>query len=185
MTAPLTDLEHMHRVLVNNYNACVGPNNTGFFLGDVSFRDSGLGIISKLNGYKVCILGNHDKSAGKMLEMGFDLVLNAAMFTIGKSIITMSHCPLRGVFREGPINQDGEQMKNFRPFELWHGESRHDAYSLPDFGQFHLHGHTHKRKGNDVILGKQWDIGVVGNGYRPISYSQIESWIAKSYQEKK
>jgi calcineurin-like phosphoesterase family protein len=90
----------------------------------------------------------------------------------------MTHCPLRGIFREAPINQDGEVMKNFTAGDNWHGESRHNQYSFPDFGQFHLHGHTHKRKGNDVVADRQWDIGVVGNSYRPVSHSQIESWIA-------
>lgn len=176
---PFKDLHDMHRVLINNYNASVRLNDICYFLGDISFRDAGKDIIPKLNGKKICILGNHDQKS-KMLDMGFDLVLNAVMITLGKNIITMSHCPLRGVFRESAINQDGEPMKNFKPFESWHGESRHDEYSLPDFGQYHLHGHTHKRPGNDVKSGRQWDIGVVGNNYRPVSSSQIESWIALS-----
>lgn len=176
---PFTDLNHMHEVLVNNYNASVRPNDICYFLGDIGFRDAGYEIIPKLNGKKICVLGNHDKGKSKMYEMGFDLVVNGIMTTIGQSIITMTHCPIRGVYREGPENQDGETMKNFRPFEGWHGESRHDEYSIPDFDQFHLHGHTHKRKGNDIISGKQWDIGVVGNNYRPVSFKEIESWIAK------
>jgi len=181
---PFTDLEHMHRVLINNYNSTVQNSDTCYFLGDIGFRDAGFDIIPKLNGMKVCILGNHDKSKGKMYDMGFDLVLNGAMFTIGQSIITMSHCPLRGVFRESNINQDGEPMKNFKPFESWHGESRHNEYSFPDFGQrFHCHGHTHKRHGNDVRTLRQWDIGVVGNDYRPVSFTSIESWIAKGNSE--
>lgn len=175
----------MHRVLVNNYNSTVGPDDICYFLGDIGFREAGYEIVPKMNGKKICVLGNHDKSKEKMYKMGFDLVLNGAMITIGKSIITMTHCPLRGVFRESNVNQDGEQMKNFRPFELWHGESRHDEFSFPDFGQFHLHGHCHKRKGNDVIADRQWDIGVVGNGFKPVSFSAIESWIAKYNQNLK
>jgi calcineurin-like phosphoesterase family protein len=175
---PFTDIQHMHRVLINNYNATVGPHDICYFLGDIGWHDAGFDLIQKLNGKKILILGNHDKGKQKMYKMGFDLVLNGAMVTLGKSIITMSHCPLRGVFREAPINQDGEVMKNFTPGDNWHGESRHDAFSFPNFGQFHLHGHTHKRKENDVQSGKQWDIGVVGNGYRPVSFSQIEAWIA-------
>lgn len=180
---PFTDLDHMHRVLIANYNATVRSQDICYFLGDIGFRDAGYDIIHKLNGKKICVLGNHDKGKSKMYEMGFDLVINGVMTTIGKSIITMSHCPLRGVFRESPINQDGEPMKNFKPFESWHGESRHDEYSFPDFGQFHLHGHTHKRKENDVIANRQWDIGVVGNNYRPVSFTAIESWIAKYHKK--
>jgi len=176
---PFKDLFDMHRVLVANYNSTVRPEDICYFLGDIGFRNAGYDIIPKLNGKKICVLGNHDKGKSKMYEMGFDLVVNGVMTTIGKSIITMSHCPLRGVFRESNINQDGETMKNFRPFEMWHGESRHDEYSFPDFGQdLHCHGHTHKRKGNEVRTYNQWDIGVVGNDYRPVSFSAIESYLA-------
>jgi calcineurin-like phosphoesterase family protein len=182
---PFNDLHHMHEVLVNNYNASVQPGDVCYFLGDVGFGEAGKKIIPRLNGKKILVLGNHDKGKARMYEMGFDLVLNGAMITIGQNIITMSHCPLRGVFREAPVNQDGEVMKNFNPGDNWHGESRHDQFSFPDFGQFHLHGHVHKRPGNDVILGKQWDIGVVGNNYTPVSFRRIESWIAKYNKENK
>lgn len=182
---PFTDLEHMHRVLIANYNASVQMDDVCYFLGDIGFRDAGKLIIPQLNGKKVCVLGNHDGRKGAMLDMGFDLVLNGVMTTIGSNIVTMTHCPLRGVFREGSVNQDGEPMRNFKPQENWHGELRHKAYSIPDFGQFHLHGHTHRRKGNDVILGRQWDIGVVGNNYRPVSFAQVEAWIATYQKETK
>lgn len=176
---PFDNLEHMHRVLINNYNASVGPDSFCWFLGDIGWKDKLKEVFDKLNGNRGLVLGNHD-TAGKEFykSLGFSCIINANMITLGKDLITMSHCPLRGVFREGPINQDGEQMKNFRPFESWHGEARHDKYSLPDFGQYHLHGHTHKRKGNDVRTHNQWDIGVVGNDYRPVSFSSIEAWIA-------
>lgn len=175
---PFRDIRHMHEVLINNYNSTVPKDGLCYFLGDIGFRDAAKEVIPKLHGIKVCVLGNHDKKS-KMYEAGFDLVVNGLMITLGKSIITMSHCPLRGVFREGPINQDGIPMKNFKPFESWHGESRHDEFSFPDFGQdMHLHGHTHKRPENDVKIYKQWDIGVPGNKYRPVSFSAIEAHIA-------
>lgn len=176
---PFKGIQHMHESLVNNYNSLVGPEDLCYFLGDIGFRGAFNDIIPKLNGKKVLIIGNHDPSKGAMYDAGFDLVLNAAMLSMGKSIITMSHCPLRGVPRESPIKEDGSLMKNFASGDNWHGESRHQAFSLPDFGQFHLHGHTHKKKGEDVIADRQWDISVVGNNYRPVSFRQIESWIAK------
>lgn len=182
---PFKDLFDMHRVIVNNYNSTVGKDDTCYVLGDVGWKDAFKEIIPKLNGTKVLVLGNHDASKNAMYEAGFDVVLNGAMVTIGKSIITMTHCPLRGIVRETAINQDNEPMKNFKEGDHWHGESRHKEFSFPDFGQFHLHGHTHRRPGNEVKAGKQWDIGVVGNNYRPVSFSQIESWIANYNLENK
>jgi calcineurin-like phosphoesterase family protein len=72
-------------------------------------------------------------------------------------------------------------MKGYVQGDNWHGEHRQQAYSVADEGQFHLHGHIHSPNGgkSQKILGRQYDVGVPANGYRPVSISQIESWIAK------
>lgn len=178
---PFRDLNHMHQTLINNYNSTVPENGLCYFLGDMGFggKDVLKSVMDQLNGsQKICIKGNHDKSTGFLYDIGFDLVLNSAMFTLGRENITMSHCPLRGVFRESMVKPDGTVMKGMSPDEMWHGEKRHTAFSIPDFGQYHLHGHTHKQ-GDDVKAGRQWDVGVPGNNYRPVSISAIESWIAR------
>lgn len=176
---PFRNLNHMHQVLINNYNASVPKDGLCYFLGDLGWSKSLEEVYPKLNGKKVVVLGNHDGSKQKFYDLGFDLVLNGVMITLGKSIITMTHCPLRGVYREGPLNQDGEVMKGLKEDDNWHGEKRHKEYSFPDFGQtLHCHGHTHKRKENDVRTHNQWDVSVVGNDYRPISLSAIEAYIA-------
>lgn len=176
---PFKDLEQMHETLIRNYNATVGENDICYFLGDIGFGDMAKDVIPKLNGKKICVRGNHDGSTEKMYNTGFDLVVNSIAVVICNELVTMTHCPLRGLYRETAINQDGEDMKNFNEGDHWHGESRHIKYSIQNFDQFHLHGHTHKRKGSDVKYGKQWDIGVVGNNYRPVSFSEIEGWIMK------
>ena len=175
---PFKDLDHMHRVLVNNYNACVSNDDICYFLGDIGFSNTETtkGVISQLNGTRVCILGNHDKGKNAMYSMGFDLVLSSASFHVGDDLVTMSHCPLRGVFRELT-----EGMKNAAVQENWHGERRHSKFSIPDNGQFHLHGHIHSGPANEKLKidGRQMDVGVPANKYRPVSMSEIESWIAK------
>lgn len=176
---PFRDLNHMHEVLVNNYNSTVPKDGVCYFLGDVGMTRNNpqiKEIITELNGTKVLILGNHDDGRTKMSKLGFHVVMNAGMLVIAKQIVTMTHCPLRGVYRE-----DVTGMKGAKTGENWHGETRHNVFSLPDFGQFHLHGHIHSpNHGKSVkILGKQMDIGVVANQYRPVSISVIESWIAR------
>lgn len=172
---PFKDMDHMHRVLVNNYNATVDPEDVCYFLGDMGLCKSELlaSVVRELNGMKVLILGNHDKGATAMRRLGFDLVLNMASLEIAGQIVTMTHCPLRGVWRE---NVDG--MKGSAEGENWHGEARHQAFSIEDFGQYHLHGHTHKGP-EERILDRQMDVGVRANDFRPVSISTIESWIAK------
>jgi len=173
---PFSDIEHMHRVLINNYNNTVRPEDTCFFLGDVGFcsTEKLKPVIDQLNGNKVLILGNHDKGPNAMKSLGFHTVLYSASLFIAGKVVTISHCPLRGVFREDVTNMKGSQ-----PGECWHGESRHQKFSLPDFGQVHLHGHLHK-KPKERILDRQFDVGVVANGYRPVAQSVIESWVAKT-----
>lgn len=181
---PFRDLNHMHGVLVNNYNSVVSREDTVYFLGDVgtAFTADSSSLIHKLEGTKVLVLGNHDKKSNRQwLNAGFKVVLNMAAITVGKQLVTMTHCPLRGIKREEVAG-----MRGAVDGENWHGESKHHNFSLPDFGQFHLHGHIHSRKdkpGSKKILGRQMDVGVVANNYRPVSFSQVESWIAKTLKE--
>lgn len=168
----------MHRVLINNYNAQVPKDGVCYFLGDMGFstQEALKGIMDQLNGIKVLLKGNHDKAMNSMYNVGFDVVLDSATIHVSNSKLTMSHCPLRGVFRE-----DITGMRNAKEGENWHGESRHGEYSIVDEGQYHIHGHVHSGP-HSVKLTKdqrQWDVGVVGNNYRPVSLSDVESWIAR------
>lgn len=175
---PFKDLEHMHRVLINNYNAVVPKDGICYFLGDIGLASTEVtkSVISQMNGTKVLVVGNHDKGYNAMYNIGFDVVMNSCSMTIANERVTLSHCPLLGVYRE-----DVEGMKNSVSTENWHGESRHPMFSVKNEGQFHLHGHCHAGPANNkkVIDNKQMDIGVPGNKYRPVSISEIEAWIAK------
>jgi len=179
---PFRDIPHMHKTLINNYNSTVRPEDVCYFLGDMGQQQTEnlKTVIDQLNGTKVFIVGNHDKGYQAMYNCGFDLVQHGAMMVIAGEKVTMTHCPLRGVYRE-----DCSKMKGKHPtdYENWHGELRkkHQMCSIEDFGQFHLHGHIHSPNGgkSKKILDKQYDIGVVANKYRPVSISTIESWIAK------
>lgn len=175
---PFKDLDHMHEVLINNFNSVTMNDSITYFLGDVGLcsGDTIRSIITKLKGTKVLILGNHDGRMNKMYTLGFDVVLNSATLYIANQRVTMSHCPLRGLFRE-----DVTGMKGAMPGAMWHGDHRQHAYTVPNEDQFHLHGHIHSPNGgkSQKILGKQMDVGVCANDYRPVSISQIESWVAK------
>lgn len=70
----------------------------------------------------------------------------------------------------------------------WHNEERFaDMFSFPDFGQFHLHGHIHSGPHNTdikkTIDGRQFDVGVIGNNYEPVSMAKVISWIDKYNKE--
>lgn len=181
---PFKDLYDMHESLIRRYNATVPESGICYFLGDMGNRTEDIRkVINRLNGTKVLIWGNHDKGISTMYNCGFDVVLHSASIYIQKHRVTMSHCPLRGVFREDTRNMRGADK---HPYENWHGESRrkHQQCTVTDEGQFHLHGHIHSRKDkpeSQKILGKQFDVGVTANKYMPVSISEIESWIG-SYE---
>lgn len=175
---PFRNLDHMHESLITRFNACLTPDSVTYFLGDVGLGSKGVveQFIKQLKGTKVLVLGNHDKGMHAMYNAGFDVVLNSASIYIANQRVTMSHCPLRAVYRENVI-----EMKGSQEGENWHGETKQSRFSITDEGQFHLHGHIHSPNGgkSQKILGKQHDVGVVANSYRPVSISQIESWITK------
>jgi calcineurin-like phosphoesterase family protein len=175
---PFKDLDALHEALIKNFNQHVPKHGITYFLGDMGLCSNGLlkSVIERLNGTKVLVRGNHDGGINSMYNAGFDVVIEKAQISIGKNIVTMSHCPLTGVFRE-----DTRGMRGSDGSENWHGENKHqDKYSFPDFGQFHLHGHIHSGPANNKpkIDGRQFDVGAPANNYRPVTLAEIESWIA-------
>ena len=176
---PWINTDDMHKSLISNFNKQVTPDSITYFLGDMILCNAelALSVISKLNGKKVLIRGNHDKGVESCYNAGFDIVLNSASIMIANESVTMTHCPLRGLYRE-----DTSAMKGRVEGENWHGEHKHPDFSIESHGQFHLHGHIHSpNKGqSEKILLRQWDVGVVGNNYRPIHIGKVDSWIQKT-----
>lgn len=178
---PYADLDEMHNHMIKTFNHWVPKHAITYFLGDMGFGPNDLlgSIIKQLNGTKILVRGNHDRKMDAMYNAGFDVVLEKAQITIGSDIITMTHCPLKGVFRE-----DTSGMRGSDGTENWHKERKYgNQYSIEDFGQFHLHGHTHMRKDRGKIIdGRQMDVGWPAWN-KPVSLSQVQSWIAKYKEE--
>ncbi len=178
---PFKDLDHMHTTLINNYNSTVPENGICYFLGDISMLsvDKTKEIIDQLNGTKILILGNHDGTTTKMYHCGFDAVMYGATLYIAGQRVSLTHCPLRGIFRE-----DISGMPKCPPNSNWHGEHKNQKFSCtPEKEtQFHIHGHIHARRGrsiSEIKTNRQFDVGVPGNNYRPVSEKYIESQIQK------
>jgi calcineurin-like phosphoesterase family protein len=181
---PYKNLDEMHRKLISNYNAQVPENGVCYFLGDIATHSSELtkSIIEQLNGAKIIIVGNHDKNYNALYNIGFDVVLNNATIYIDGQRVSMSHCPLPGIFRE-----DVSDMKGAVIGDNWHGESKHQSFMVANEGQFHLHGHLHSPNSgkSERIVGRQMDVGLPSSNYRPVSTSEISTWISKTlYQER-
>ena len=181
---PFRNLNHMHEVLINNYNSSVTPDSVCYFIGDMGMckHEELTKIMARLNGTKVLILGNHDRNVHSMYSQGFDVVLNSAVIYIGDHRISLSHCPLPGIFRE-----DVTGMKGAMPEDNFHGEHKNQKFmSFDSAAEFHLHGHIHStwHNGKPRSTDRQFDVGVAANSFRPVSLKVIENWINSEVAKK-
>lgn len=74
---PFASVEEMNRVMIERWNAVVGPEDTVYHLGDFALGKASEwpAILRQLNGAKkILIHGNHDRSPRHMLEGGFNEV---------------------------------------------------------------------------------------------------------------
>ena len=91
---PFQTVDEMNERLVENWNALVAPEDIVFFLGDFGLAkiDFLTELCARLQGHKICIRGNHDGPAAKMLKMGFSLVVQSAFLNMGRhQVETYSH----------------------------------------------------------------------------------------------
>jgi len=71
---PFETIDEMNDNLIKNWNDMVKPTDRVFVVGDVFLckPKEAEKYIKALNGYKILILGNHDRSPETMLSVGFD-----------------------------------------------------------------------------------------------------------------
>lgn len=94
---PFTSVQEMNNELVSRWNAKVSPMDTVYVVGDVMLGDpqSAKPTITSLNGNKILILGNHDRSPRTMMDLGFSSAHRRLDITLidGKRAL-LSHKPL-------------------------------------------------------------------------------------------
>ncbi|WP_248924717.1 metallophosphoesterase [Paenibacillus hamazuiensis] len=100
---PFADAEEMTEVMMQKWNAAVGPQDKVFHLGDFSFLNLAKTkeIVAGLNGRKTLILGNHDRGRPRSwwLEAGFDevseypIVYNGFFFLSHEPMYMNKHMP--------------------------------------------------------------------------------------------
>lgn len=89
-------IEEMDSLIVQNWNQKVSKEDGVFVLGDVSFHNAEKTkeIISKLNGHKILVKGNHDNRSNDFyMECGFKEVSKYPII-LDKLGLILSHIPL-------------------------------------------------------------------------------------------
>lgn len=71
---PFASIAEMNGYIMYRWNDVVGHDDVVIHLGDFSFGsfECESRTASALNGYKILLLGNHDKTVARTLRMGFD-----------------------------------------------------------------------------------------------------------------
>lgn len=89
---PFTSTEEMDETMIERWNAKVKQQDTVYHLGDVVINQKSLHLVSRLNGRKILVRGNHDIFKDKQYaEVGFEQIHGVRVF-VDKFIL--SHIPL-------------------------------------------------------------------------------------------
>ena len=150
---PWETVEEMNQALIDNWNSVVGPDDTVFHLGDVTFGGNTnlINYVSQLNGHIVLIKGNHDKKLQQTIcDKLFDYSCQQLRLNIEGYTVVLNHYPflcfaediqLFGHIHSSPVSIS-DDVKNF--------------FNYGDFT-------------------RQFDVGVDNNNYKPISWEQIKN----------
>lgn len=158
---PFESLDEMHETLINNYNSLIDQHHTVIWLGDAFFKgsvDYDQQIMDSLNGYKIILQGNHDRSATFLAKIGFSLVLkDFPVIKIGNRVCRLSHYPYANINHvEGVDIRDLNKRPKHQP------------------GEVLIHGHTHssrKRENNCIHVGVDaWD-------FKPVLWEEVEKLV--------
>ncbi len=148
---PFENAEEMNRILIQNWNENVGPEDEVYILGDISLKryPAVSAILAQLNGKKYLIKGNHDYFADKAnfaSNQYFGWMKDLYEFRWAEYSFVLSHYP---------------QVK-------WHGMEQ---------GAIHLHGHEHNSFEYNLQNKKhriyRYDVGVDANHMEPVSIEEI------------
>lgn len=148
---PFASVPEMDEALIESWNSRVKPDDTIFHLGDFAFAtiERVEEILSRLNGRKQFIHGNHDKTL------------------LGNKRVLHEYFEWNGPYKEIKVSSggSGEQfiVLCHYPILTWN-KGHHGAWMLHG----HCHGTTLHPWG-----GKIQDVGTDPMGYKPVSFEEL------------
>lgn len=159
---PFTDSVSQTVALIDFWNKKVGPGDLVYCLGDMFMCNwvIAMDIMSRLNGFKILIQGNHDNlSATQYNKIGFLCVLREARIKLRGHNLRLSHYPYRPSVLDRVMGWEDKRYLHRRPLK-----NKHDAALLC--------GHVHKAW---QTKGSMINVGVDVWNYKPVSTEEIVS----------
>lgn len=163
---PFVSVDEMNSVLIERYNYRIGENDTVLWLGDafLCHFDKAKMIMDTLNGKKILIDGNHDRSVKQMCEIGFDLVMHQAALYISGRNCHFCHYPYAGTEH---VHGKDDRFVEKRPVRRK--------------GEILIHGHTHtRRKVHENMI----HVGVDAWNFEPVMYNELVELMEKHFSVK-
>lgn len=115
---PFKDAQEMNEHMILEWNRLVKPQDYVYHLGDVACGYGGdddklMRLLSRLNGHKRLIVGNHDNLKSKALHNNFEKIMYWHGFK--EANFTVTHVPHELVsLRDGAYNVHGHIHNNLR-----------------------------------------------------------------------
>lgn len=148
---PFDDATDMDEHMIINWNACVKPEDTVYHLGDFSFHKPArtLKILSRLQGQKYLVWGNHDKynRNDREFQSHWGWTRDLADIKVGSQRIVLCHYAML----------------------VWNQSHR---------GAWQLHGHSHGTL-RESHTSLRCDVGVDCWSYTPVLYDELAAKMAK------
>ena len=168
---PFADINEMNETLVRNWNSVVGPNDLTRIVGDFALymtrEDQRNLVVSRLNGRKILIHGNHDHlKLNGYLGIGFE---DYKFFEFFEDLF-ISHFP---IYPEEYITEDvmkrggADVSRTVRAFR-----KVKDAFAGSGFTKV-VHGHIHNLTYQCEGL-QHVNVGVDVNNFTPVSYDEVK-----------
>ena len=152
---PFSSLEEMTETIIERWNSAVKPADVVYHLGDFALswgKKHAMAIdriLSRLNGNKWLIVGNHDRDEvvknPRWCKVAHYHELKVRLGGVHKQKIVMSHYPMR-------------------------------TWNQAHYGSWMLHGHSHGQLKD--IGGKTLDVGVDCHSFFPVNIDYVWSFMA-------
>jgi calcineurin-like phosphoesterase family protein len=164
---PFASVLHMNEMMVYHWNNTVSPDDTVMILGDLvmGHAEENLGYVTRLNGHKKLIAGNHDRVWDGNTKPGYVERWQPLYEAAGLEIV--SH----GEVYYAPISKRNAVSACHFPYD--HDERHGDRFAdwhPVDVGDWLIHGHVH---GEWKVRGRQINVGVDVWDFKPVGDQQL------------